>query len=304
MRPSVKRWYASVQSQRQSVLQRLTQSPYMFLDADHLLTTRAATAEPGCRLWVDGVVSGGPYLAVVGPRSPSEYAMALTRQLVGAVASQVTVMSGMAYGIDTLALRVAAAAGGKVVAVSPSGVATPVPAGSVSAVRSLVAAGCGAIVSEYCFVDQVGPLHFIHRNRLLAALADVVLVIEAAPRSGTMVTARLALGRGTTVATVPGDITRLTSLGSNALIRDGAQVVLEPADLFSLLDIPYTARQYPKRYQALVRVLERGITTTESIAEALALDVAMLARLLLNAERDSIVSRDQYNSITLHQGNT
>lgn len=242
-----------------------------------------------------------PYLVVVGPRQPSVYAQGVTQRLIGAVAPYVTVVSGMAYGIDILALETAVAAGGKGVAISPSGIKTPVPAGTVAAVQSMVAGGNGAIVSEYLFVSQVGPHHFIHRNRLLAAAATVLLVVEAAPRSGTMTTARLALDMGTTVAVVPGDITRPLAAGSNGLIRDGAQVVLQPADLAALLGINWRNRDLPPQYRSLVVAIERGKTSLEELTTALRCDLPSLARLLLAAEQDSIISRDQSGAIILLQ---
>lgn|GEM_PF-1402558 len=300
--PALQRWWTGVQPLIPATRQRLEQSQGRRLTAEHPLMQSAGRAVALGRLWFDGAVGGPPYLVVVGPRCPSDYAVGVTRRLVTAVAPYVTVVSGMAYGIDTVALETAAAAGGRCVAISPAGVQTPVPAGTVATVRAIVQSGQGAVVSEYLFVPQVGPRHFIHRNRILAAVATVLLVIEAAPRSGTMTTARLALNCGTTVATVPGDITRPNAAGSNGLIRDGAQVILGPADLAALLGIVWRERAVPPPYRSLVVALERGKSTVEQLAEALACDLPSLARLLLLAEQDSIVSRDNNGAIILQQG--
>lgn len=300
--PALEGWWRAVAPLLTEITERLKAGSAEHLPVRHPLSVAAAAATPPCRLWSKGTVGDSPYLVVIGPRQPSSYAQAVTRQLVAAVAPYVTVVSGMAYGIDTLALQVAAAAGGRWVAVSPSGVETLVPAGSVRLVKQLLRAGTGAVVSEYQFTTRLGPAHFLHRNRLLAALATVLLVVEAAPRSGTMSTVKFALNRGTTVAVVPGDVSRPTAMGSNQLIRDGAQVVLQPADLAGLLGIPWREREYPPQYRALVVALERGCTTVESLAETLSLDLPSLSRLLLAAEQDSIVSRDQFGAINFMRG--
>ena len=299
--PAVQRWQQSVQSQRDTVRARLMACAAQRVLSTTDLARRLHNDEYPADTWYYGTLGPPPYMVVIGPRCPSEYARHITQRLVSALAPYVTTVSGMAYGIDTLALEAAHAAGGATIAITPTGVDTPAPSGTVPQIRQMIAGGKGAIVSEYVFTMHVSRAHFLHRNRLLAACADVILIVEAAVRSGTMSTARMALARGTDIAVVPGDITRPQSAGSNQLLRDGAHVVLDPADIAGLLDISWRTRQYPTVYMPLVRTIERGIVTPEGIAEALSLDAAALARLLLQAEHDSIVSRSHLNEIRLQQ---
>lgn len=298
---AVRRWQQHVSSLRDAVRERLEISEAQRVPATSVLAQRLATADHPCVAWYYGTIGPPPYMVVIGPRSPSEYARRVTQRLVTALAPYVTTVSGMAYGIDTLALQAAHAAGGATIALTPTGVDTPAPRGTLPYIQRQIQGGAGALVSEYVFTTHVNRAHFLHRNRLLAACADLVVIVEAAVRSGTMSTARCALAHGTDVAAIPGDITRPQASGSNQLIRDGAHVILEPQDIAALLDIPWRTRQYPTEYVPLVRTIERGIVTPEGIAEALSLDAAALARLLLRAEHDSIVSRNHFNVISLQQ---
>ncbi len=180
-------------------------------------------------------------VAVVGSRRADPYG----KEVAGLFARQLaeaglTVVSGFARGIDAAAHRGAleAATSGPcpTVAILGSGLGVDYPRGHRRLGESI--AERGALVSE--FPPELAPKawHFPVRNRLIAALAAAVLVVRAAPRSGSLVTARLALDLGREVFAVPGRIFEERSLGTNALIADGAQVALHPRDLLERLGLP------------------------------------------------------------------
>ncbi len=180
-------------------------------------------------------------VAVVGSRRADPYgkeaAGLFARELAEA---GLTVVSGFARGIDAAAHRGAleAAACGEcpTVAVLGSGLGVDYPRGHRRLGEAIAARG--ALVSEFPPGLEPKAWHFPVRNRLIAALAAAVLVVRAAPRSGSLVTARLALDLGREVFAVPGRIFEERSLGTNALIADGAQVALHPRDLLERLGLP------------------------------------------------------------------
>jgi DNA processing protein len=178
-----------------------------------------------------------PLCAIVGTRLCTDYGVRVTRQLVSAlVSADVGIVSGMARGIDAAAHRAALDAGGRTVAVMGTGVDVPYPAGH----RELHAriAREGLVVSENAPGMKATQGCFPKRNRIIAALAPVTLVVEAGFKSGAQSTANAALMIDRTVAAVPGPIDSPQSAGTNALIAAGAQVITCAGDLFALLRLP------------------------------------------------------------------
>lgn len=175
-----------------------------------------------------------PAVAVVGTRDASPYGERVTRELVRALArAGVAVVSGMARGIDAAAHRAALEAGAPTLAVLGTGVDVPYPAGHRALHAEL--AERGAVLSEQPPGRRAFPGCFPRRNRLIAALADATLVVEAGAKSGALITAMHALELGRTVAAVPGPIDAAQHRGANELLRDGAQVVASPDDLLALV---------------------------------------------------------------------
>jgi DNA processing protein len=172
----------------------------------------------------------------VGTRDASEYGERTAAALAGAAArAGLTVISGMARGIDAAAHRAALEAGGTTIAVQGTGVDVPYPAGHRALHREI--AERGLVLSESEPGTRAFPGCFPRRNRLIAALARVTVVVEAPFKSGAINTAGQALDLGRVVAAVPGRIDDPRSAGSNQLIRDGAQVVGSVDDLLNLLGI-------------------------------------------------------------------
>jgi DNA processing protein len=193
--------------------------------------------DPPVGLFVKGGPPSGPAVAVIGTRRCTPYGLALARALgAGLATAGVTVVSGLARGVDGAAHAGTLEAGGRGVAVLGCGIDRWYPAEHRRLGEQLVATG-GAVVSEYPPGRPPEPWRFPVRNRLIAAWSDAVVVVEAGETGGALITARLALELGRDVLAVPGDIDRPSSVGTNLLIRDGAQPVLGVEDLLTTLEL-------------------------------------------------------------------
>ena len=166
-----------------------------------------------------------PCLAVVGSRRSSSYgnnaAQSLARELA---ASHLTIVSGLARGIDAAAHRGALEAAGRTIAVVGTGLETTYPPEHQKLAEEILAAS-GALLSEFPLGTPPLPQNFPYRNRILSGLSFGVLIVEAAEHSGSLITARLAYEQGRDVFAVPGNITSQTSFGPNYLIKDGAKLI-------------------------------------------------------------------------------
>ena len=177
----------------------------------------------------------GPRVAIVGSRRPSPYGEAVAEQLGLELArAGVVVVSGLALGIDAAAHRGALNAGGVTVAVMGTGIDVIYPAAHGVLAEAILAAG-GALVSQ--FPDGTAPRrhNFPARNYTMAALSDVVVVVEAAEASGALITAEAALDLHKEVMAVPGSIFSPLSVGTHNLIRDGAALVQNARDVLAAL---------------------------------------------------------------------
>ena len=179
----------------------------------------------------------GPRVAIVGSRRPSPYGEAVAEQLATDLArSRVTVVSGLALGIDAAAHRGALNGGGITVAVMGTGVDVVYPAAHSRLAEEIVAGG-GALVSQ--FPDGTIPRrqNFPARNWTMAALSDVVVVVEAAEGSGALITAEAALHLHKEVMAVPGSVFSPLSVGTHGLLRDGAGLVQNARDVLAVIGL-------------------------------------------------------------------
>lgn len=168
--------------------------------------------------------------AIVGSRRASHYGLRMAERLASDLAVRgVTVVSGLARGVDTAAHRGALSAGGRTVAVLGSGVDVVYPPESAGLAAQI--AGAGAVVSQFPMGTAPLPGHFPLRNRVIAGLATGTVVVEAAERSGALITARLAAEMGREVYAVPGNVSSPQSEGTNRLIQDGAKLVRDWEDV-------------------------------------------------------------------------
>lgn len=176
----------------------------------------------------------GDSVAIVGARRATDYGLAVARDLGRGISSAaVSVVSGLALGVDSAAHAGALEGSAPPVAVLAGGAERPYPASK----RQLYAAvrAAGAVVSEMPPGVGIHRWAFVARNRLIAALARVVVVVEATERSGSLTTADLAAELGRTVAAVPGRVTCAGAAGTNGLIRDGAVLARHVGDVLDAL---------------------------------------------------------------------
>lgn len=178
-----------------------------------------------------------PCVTIVGSRKVSAYGRAVTVQMATDLArAGVTVVSGLAIGVDSIAHQAALEAGGLAIAVLPCGLDRVYPARHYYLAKQIVGRG-GALVTEYKANTPIYPLNFIARNRLASGLGDVLLITEAAQKSGSLHTAHFAMEQGKDVLVIPGNITSPTSAGANNLIKSGAMPVTDVNDIFQALGL-------------------------------------------------------------------
>jgi DNA processing protein len=174
-------------------------------------------------------------LAVVGTRSPTSYGKEATRRLVGDLASAgITIVSGLALGVDAVAHTATLEAGGRTIAVLGCGVDYLYPERNRPLAEEIMSNG--ALISEYPLGTLPTPANFPPRNRLISGMSCGTLVVEAGERSGALITVSFALEQGRDVFAVPGNIFSRTSAGTNRLIRDGAGLVSDAKDILEALN--------------------------------------------------------------------
>ncbi len=176
-------------------------------------------------------------VAVVGTRRLTSYGRQITQELVtGLVLNGVTIVSGLARGIDAIAHQAALDHGGRTIAVLGSGPDCIYPPENRSLARQIVN-GHGAVISEYGLGVQPDAKNFPPRNRIISGLSLGTIVVEAGERSGAGITARFALEQGRDVFAVPGNINSPASFGTNRLIQQGAKLVTAVDDILEELNL-------------------------------------------------------------------
>lgn len=178
-------------------------------------------------------------LAVVGSRKATMYGrQVIAKLLPPCIQSGVIIVSGMAYGVDSMAHRTCVELGSPTIAVLGSGVddASLYPRGNKTLAQEILAGG-GLIISEYPPGTTPYLGHFPARNRIIAGITKATLIIQAAIRSGSLITSRLAMESNREVLAVPGPITDPACEGANILIRDGATPVLQASDILSIFEL-------------------------------------------------------------------
>jgi DNA processing protein len=233
-----------------------------------------------------------PRVAIVGSRKVSAYGREVTTRLARALAERgVVIISGLAFGVDALAHRAALEAGGTTVAVLPGPVESICPA-SHTQLAHQITTNDGLLVSEYAAGSDVHIVNFIARNRLVSGLSEVLVITEAAEKSGSLHTARFALEQGRDVMAVPGSIFSPTSVGTNNLIKAGAMPVTDYTDVLHALgleELPLQAAATPPQgdtpqEQLLLDLLAQGPRDGDALLAASGLDVARFNQTLTMLE--------------------
>ena len=250
-------------------------------------------------LWLRGenrLVSKSRAIAIVGSRSPTPYGLEQARLFAGTFAAAgVVVISGLARGVDAAAHTAALDAGGETIAVLGSSVDRPWPAGDV-ATRVLKE---GLLLSEHPLGTDPRPHHFPLRNRLISGLSDAVVVIEAAARSGSLITAHWAADQGRDVFALPGRVDQPMSRGTHKLIREGASLVEDPREVLAELYGAPSAENRSEEALAedpqeediiMARLSEEDLTVDELVA-ATGIEVRVLLNRLVEGELSGLIAR-------------
>lgn len=198
---------------------------------------REIPESPGC-IYLKGRLPDPVEMTVgiIGARDGTEYGKMVARTLAKDLSEYgISIISGMAYGIDTAAHEGALLGGGKTYAVLGCGVDICYPAINKKLYSKIQEEG--GIISEYPEGSPPLPHHFVARNRLIAGLSDILIVVEAKERSGTFITVDRALEQGKQVFVVPGRITDPLSRGCNRLLMEGASLCLSKEDILSCFSI-------------------------------------------------------------------
>jgi len=236
-------------------------------------------------------------VTIVGARRAGAYGREVAFELARSLtAAGVLVVSGMALGIDSAAHEGALAAGGPTLAVLGPGADRAYPRSAHRLYQRI--RSDGAVVSELPAGTATFRWTFPARNRIMAALAGVTVVVEAAERSGSLITTEMAMECGRTVGAVPGPVTSWRSSGTNRLLADGAQVVRGARDVLDLLLGPGAAPAspagppQPADRAAALAAIEAGAGTADAVATATGLDFSATLVALAGLERDGYVRGD------------
>jgi len=188
-----------------------------------------------------------PIVAIVGSRCITNYGRSILQQIIpGLVRNNLTIVSGGAFGIDIEAQKIALEYGGNCVTILGSGINNPAPKTNSWFFKKIAQSPNGLLLSEFEPDFPATRYSFPARNRIISALADVILVIEARYRSGALITADFAMQQSKPVACFPGRIYDEISLGTNQLIQDGAHMVTSVQDILGLLPFSKAARVKPQ----------------------------------------------------------
>ncbi|MCF0230096.1 MAG: DNA-protecting protein DprA [Parasporobacterium sp.] len=250
-----------------------------------------------------------PSVGIVGSRQCSGYGKEMTLKYAQTLAANgVQIISGMAAGVDSFAARGAIEAGGRTFAVLGSGLDVIYPAQNIELYYQIILNG-GGVISEYPMGTAPAGWQFPHRNRLISALSDKLIIIEAGKNSGTLSTASHALNQGKDVFALPGRVTDPLSEGCNKMIADGAGVLLSPeyflddlygADRRTWSEVKPSGRSMPceNGLQSIVlKALSYEPATVDSIASAVKMHVTQVAEILTEMELSGLciqVSKDCY----------
>ena len=219
-------------------------------------------------------------VAIVGSRHNTRYGEEVAYKLAYELGGRgVIVISGLAYGIDSIGHRGCLDAGGTTVAVLGTPIDEVYPREHINLAKEIIEKS-GAIISEYAPGAKVYPkVSFLERNRIISGLSDIVVVVEAAERSGSLNTATHALEQGKEVFAVPGNITSPYSQGCNKLIQQGALPYTEPDDVLKLLFPEDFVKKHQKARKngligdndvetAILKSLSEGLRSGEDIMSA------------------------------------
>ncbi|HRV76265.1 MAG: DNA-protecting protein DprA [Candidatus Nomurabacteria bacterium] len=251
------------------------------------------------RLWLLGAKLNNDEkrLTVVGTRKPTFYGKKVLDKLVKEVASAgVTIVSGLAIGTDCLAHQAALNAGGKTIAILPGGLDNIYPPGNRKLAQRILDSG-GTLISEYPENTPTFAWNFVARNRIQSGISEAVLIIEAAEKSGTLITADFAIEQNRTLMAIPGNIDSLVSIGTNQLIKEGATPVTCAQDILEALGVNIKAAkvaEYKPENQTeknILNLIRSGTSQSEEIQVKSKLDAVEYSTALTMLEIKGVISQ-------------
>jgi DNA processing protein len=245
------------------------------------------------RLYVRGELPGQrlPTVAIVGTRKPTAYGREVTYKFAYELAQRgVVIISGLAFGIDSIAHRAALDAGGITIAVLGNSIDTVYPQSHQKLADEILAKG-GALMSEYPEGTGTFPSNFLARNRIVSGLSDAIIVTEAAARSGSLATVNHALEQGKDVFAVPGNITSPMSAGCNEIIKQGA------TPLTHIDDLPFSL---PKVSDSIiVELIKKGVHDGDELLQKSGLDPSDFLQAITLLEIDGRIHSIEGNKWTV-----
>jgi DNA processing protein len=233
--------------------------------------------------------------AVVGTRKMTSYGKQVTERFVSEISKHFVIVSGMAYGVDTIAHSSALKLNRPTIAVLGCGVDVVYPKSNKMLYEQIIDNGC--VVSEYLPWESPKKFTFVERNRIISGLSVGVLVTEAGVESGALITAKYAIEQGRDVFAVPGDIFRTTSQGTNYLIKSGAFVATEPSDILEY----YGFKDHRKIVELtddeaqIFGAIESEVTI-EEMSEKLNVPISQVMLILTTLELKGLVYRTERNT--------
>ena len=245
---------------------------------------------------------GVPSAAIVGARACSVYGRVQAKRYARELAAAgVQIISGLATGVDAAAHEGALEGRGVTFAVLGCGVDICYPKENYPLMRRMLEHG-GGILSEFEPGEEPAAWHFPQRNRIISALADLVLVVEARKRSGSLITADYALEQGKSVYALPGRVNDPLSEGCNRLIAQGAGIAVEPSALLEELGISANhrvlengKRKLAKEEQKMIGEMKKGSHTLEELHQATGYPIPELSSLLVRMQLDGLIFEEGKN---------
>lgn len=245
-------------------------------------------------------------ISIIGSRSCSENGIKLTQQFSkGLVYQGITIASGMAIGIDTIAHQTTLEQRGKTIAVLGNGLKHIFPKENIELYQQIIEKD-GLVITEYSPEEQAKSKNFLERNRIVSGLALGILVVEAMYRSGTSVTARLAKQQGRKVFALPHEVSDKNGIGTNRLIQEGAKIVTDIEDIIK--EFPFLSYQIPpkekeiefqekrkicnnKDYNEVYQLITQNPISLSEIYEKSTKSMAEISNILLMLELDEYIKK-------------
>ena len=228
-------------------------------------------------------------IAIVGTRMPSEYGIKVANEFAKELSNQnYCVISGLAQGIDTYAHMGAKCGKGKTIAVLGAGFNHIYPKQNTKLYQDIIEEG-GCIISEYDPNEEVKPENFPKRNRIISGLAMGVLIIEARYRSGSSITAKLAIEQNKEIFCVPGNIDKPTSYIPNEYIKNGAFLVTSAMDIINYYPIKKEEKNIDEDYKELYQYINEIPISSNELCKLTNLSIASVNERLIYMEIEGLI---------------